>query len=265
MPLNSNRRHEIVELIPEGSVSTRAWLLHQGMTRHALDNLVKSKQLESLASGVYTRNGTKYNWQGVVYYLQEIAKTGLIVGGLTALELQGFAHYLSLGEKKTIHLYGTHKLPFWLNQLQPNINYVYHNVQELWAIKTTADGGKSMPADFTTTISWKEHEKALRISSPEMAYLEVLMDVPDQVSFEHADQLMQGLTTLSPRKLQKLLVQCNNIKVKRLFLWMADRYNYPWREKLNMTDIDLGKGKRALTTGGKLDKKYQITVPEIYA
>ena len=41
-----------------------------------------------------------------------------------------------------------------------------------------------------------------------------------------------------------------------------------WREgrgvsgRLDRDGIDLGKGKRMLVRGGKLDPKYQITVPE---
>jgi hypothetical protein len=100
------------------------------------------------------------------------------------------------------------------------------------------------------------------ISSPEKACLEMLMDVPNTVSFEHADELMQGLTSLSPRKLEVLLNACRHVKVKRLFFWFADRQGYNWLKKLDYQNFDLGKGKRVVAKGGKLDKKYQITVPE---
>lgn len=56
------------------------------------------------------------------------------------------------------------------------------------------------------------------MSSPERAYLEVLVDVPKTVSFEHADQLLQGVTTLSPRRMEHLLRNCANVKVRRLFI-----------------------------------------------
>lgn len=86
--------------------------------------------------------------------------------------------------------------------------------------------------------------------------------VPHTISFEHADQLIQGMTTLSPRALQPLLEMCSNIKVKRLFLWFAKRHNYVWFTKLNLEKINIGSGKRVIERGGELDKDYLITVPK---
>jgi hypothetical protein len=52
------------------------------------------------------------------------------------------------------------------------------------------------------------------------------------------------------------------VKVKRLFLWFAERHSHAWLPKLDRKDIDLGSGKRMLVRGGKLDPKFNITVPE---
>ena len=100
------------------------------------------------------------------------------------------------------------------------------------------------------------------ISSPASAMLEVLFDVPEKISFEHADQLIQGLTTLSPRRVQSVLESCKNVKAKRLFLWLAERNNHAWFKRLDLGKIDLGTGHRSITKGGKFDSKYKITVPE---
>ena len=35
-----------------------------------------------------------------------------------------------------------------------------------------------------------------------------------------------------------------------------------WLDRIDRAKIDLGKGKRMIAKGGKLDPKYQITVPE---
>lgn len=72
---------------------------------------------------------------------------------------------------------------------------------------------------------------------------------------------MEGLTTLSPRRLQKLLEDCRSVKVKRLLFYFAERHHHAWLKKLERKSIDLGEGKRMLVKGGKLDKTYQITVP----
>ena len=73
---------------------------------------------------------------------------------------------------------------------------------------------------------------------------------------------MGGLVNVSPRRMQKLLEVATSIKVIRLFFFFADRRRHRWLEHIKRDKIDLGKGKRMLVKGGKLDPKYQITVPE---
>ena len=70
------------------------------------------------------------------------------------------------------------------------------------------------------------------------------------------------LRNLSPRRLHRLLLACRSVKVKRLFLWFAERHQHGWLKKLDRNDVDLGRGKRMLVKGGKLDPKFHITVPE---
>ncbi len=100
------------------------------------------------------------------------------------------------------------------------------------------------------------------MSSPERAILELLDEVPQRETFHQADVLMEGMRNLSPRRLRTLLVACRSVKVKRLFLWFAERHEHAWQKKLDRKDVDLGRGKRMLVKGGKLDPKFQITVPE---
>ena len=91
--------------------------------------------------------------------------------------------------------------------------------------------------------------------------LPALESVLTAVTFEHADELMQGLVNSSPRKLDTLLKACKSVKVKRLFFWLAKRHGYPWYDKLNSARYDLGSGKRVVAKGGKLDTEFSITVP----
>jgi len=109
---------------------------------------------------------------------------------------------------------------------------------------------------------WGQWEWPLTLSTPERAILELLDELPDAESFDQVDKLMEGLSTLSPRRLQKLLQDCKNVKVKRLFFFFADRHQHAWLKRLNKESIDFGKGKRMLVKGGKLDRSYLITVPE---
>jgi hypothetical protein len=259
MAVNVIRRKELYEIMPEGLITTHKWLMENNLTRHAIDNLVKSKQLESISKGVYVRNISKISWQSIVFSLQSILKTDLVVGGLTALEMQGLSHYLSLSENKIVYLFGNDLIPEWVTNLDLNVKFVRHTTNSLFS-KQYNEQEKLHP--FTLKREWDNDSRKLIISSPERAYLEVLLEVPNKTTFEHADQLMQGLTTLSPRNLQKALECCKNIKVKRLFFWFAERQNYVWLDKLNRESITLGSGNRMIVQGGKLNTKYKITVPE---
>ena len=99
------------------------------------------------------------------------------------------------------------------------------------------------------------------MSAPERAILELLNELPQRETFHQADMLVEGLQNLRPRSLQRLLADCRSIKVKRLFLWFAERHGHAWLKKLDRNAIDLGRGKRMLVRGGTLDTKYGITVP----
>jgi Transcriptional regulator, AbiEi antitoxin, Type IV TA system len=72
---------------------------------------------------------------------------------------------------------------------------------------------------------------------------------------------MEGLISLRPRLLQSLLVACNSIKVRRLFLYLAEQHQHSWFQRLDIDALDLGTGNRSIITGGHLDSKYLITVP----
>jgi len=237
-------------LVPYGLFATRKWLKTKGVERHTLDNWVKSKQLVSVAQGVYIRPDTKLTWEGVVCSLQRIGYD-LSAGGLTALNLLNLSHYLELGNTTTIHLYGHKSLPSWINKLVDNVKFARHKIL------------------FKQPIALRQAPslEQLTISSAEQAWFEVLLDIPDKLSFEHADKLMQGLVNLSPKRLNMLLEECNNVKVRRLFLWFAERHQHAWfkkvdTERFTMDSGLLGSGKRMLAKNGKLDIKYLITVPE---
>ena len=101
----------------------------------------------------------------------------------------------------------------------------------------------------------------LLVSVPERAWLELLADVPHRVTFEMADAIGDGLRTLRPALMQRLLETVNSVKVRRLALWFADRHAQPWRERLQPDRIDLGTGNRTLVPKGRLDPTYRITYP----
>ena len=263
MPLNATLRAELPDLVPNGLLVSRSWLMEQGLLRHAVDNLVKSGQLLPLRPGVYIRAGSRLVWQGVVCSLQRMGGD-LAVGGTTALELHGRSHYLPLSRRRAIHLYGSGRLPSWLNKL--GLEETFHRHGTAWL---SVPEGSSNPGceqrrapSFTVDMPWGDGFQTVRTSTLERAWLEILKDVPARVSFEHAEQLMEGLADLSPRRLDALLRRTRSIKVKRLFFWLAERQGHAWMKRLDAGDFDLGRGKRVLARDGRLVSRYGITVPK---
>lgn len=241
-------------LLPHGQLATRQWLLGQGVSRHALDNALKSGKLIMLARGVVTRPEIPVSWQGLAASLRRELSALVYVGGFSALSEAGMSHYLDRSGR--LHLYSSSPQPRWLSRLDLNIHPVWHGTARLWDQQKLL-ASKSLKGQ-------QLNSGGLLVASTEQAFLEVLAQVPTVVSFEHADDLIKGLSALSPRRLDALLSASRHILAKRLFFFLADRYDYPWRKHLSVADYDLGTGKRSVVAGGKLDKTYLITVPEAF-
>jgi len=270
---NQDKLNSLQRSLPEGLIVDAAWLERHGYSRALRKKYVTRGWLDQVVRGVYRRPAPKLQeslrWQAVVISLQTLLGRPYTVGGRTALELQGFAHYLS-GRQREIHLYGTGKPPGWLSKLHLEDQFVLHNADRLFksnsrhprGSKSGTSTGNDLLQSGYTTQPWGQWEWPLTLSSPERAIFELLDEVPQRETFHQADTLMDGLRNLSPRRLHILLLACRSVKVKRLFLWFAERHEHAWLKQLDRKDVDLGQGKRMLVKGGKLDPKFQITVPE---
>lgn len=265
-----NRLHD---LLGEGLLAPTRWLEERGYSRALLSKYVASGWLSSPARGVFRRPGPPLKWQHVVASLQNLLGLPVHVGGLTALEVHGKGHFVRLGATQTVHLYSHAALPSWLLKLRLADEFVVHRRRlfaedERQPKRPPADavhetGRTTAPAGIALTqIPWGSYDWPLAWSTVERAYLELLDEITSAESIVHANLIMQGLTTLSPRRLKALLAACRSIKVKRLFFALAERNNHQWLKELDPQAFDLGKGKRQLAPGGKLHPKYLITLPE---
>ena len=269
----SSKLNRLQQELPEGFLADAAWLEARGYSSSLRNQYVKAGWLDQPARRVYRRTSGPLTWQQVVTSLQVLLDHPLTVGGRSALEAQGYAHYLA-STLREVHLYGPTRPPTWVADLPLDVTFHWHNSLRLFpddpVPKRTAgrplskDGDNalsSLPGGLVLQsgglVSWP-----IRYSNKERAVLELLDELPERESFHQADALMEGLSDLSPRRLQTLLESCGSVKAKRLFLFFADRHRHAWRTRLDTSRIDLGAGKRALVPGGKLDKRYQITLPE---
>jgi hypothetical protein len=213
--------------------------------------------LEQPVRGVFRRPRGSVSWQEAVVSLQMLMRLPVVVGGRTALELRGFGHYLAR-EVTEIHLYGPKPPPAWLAKLPLDARFVTHNSERLFSATDTT---RPAIAEFVT-IPWGQWNWPMALSTPERAVLELLDELPARESFHQVDKLFEGLSSLSPRRLQSLLEACRSVKVKRLFFFFADRHIHAWLKRLDKAAVDLGSGNRELVKGGRLDPTYQMTVPE---
>jgi len=262
-------------ILPEGLLVDAAWLGKKGYSTSLRSQYVSAGWLEQPARQVYRRPRGSLGWQQVVISLQTLLGSCLTVGGRTALELEGYAHYLPQRTKE-VHLYGPERPPVWLDNLRTGVRFLYHNSQKLLPTEELPRAGRylhsashrargAQPDSSQSTFlvqPWGQWDWPLTLSTPERALLELLDELPERESFEQVDKLMEGLANLSPLRLQKLLDTCRSVKVKRLFLFFLGRHPHAWAKRIRKENIDLGKGKRMLVKGGKLDPTYQITVPE---
>lgn len=267
----SNKLNSLTQKLPEGLLVDAAWLEKEGYSRALRHQYVGANWLEQPARSVFRRPRGQLSWEQVVISLQVLLKYPVSVGGRTALELSGHAHYLPQTQQQ-IHLYSDNKLPAWLLKLPLPETFVIHNrnrflpapviAQDSLPLDPIASLEQALVAAGLIVTTWGHWVWPLIISSPERAYLELLDELPQHESFHMADVIMEGLTNLSPRRMQSLLAAASSIKVKRLFFVFAERHNHAWLKHIDVSKIDLGKGKRVLAKGGKLHNKYHITLPE---
>ena len=256
--------------LPEGLLVDAGWLEANGYSRSLRSQYVAGGWLEQPARGVYRRPRGELAWEQVVISLQAMLDLPVSVGGRTALELQGYAHYLPQTQQDT-HLYSASKLPGWLHKLPLKARFITHNRMRFLpdtglagsgvSLSTSQDDAPALPGALRVT-QWGEWKWPLVVSSAERAILELLDELPSRETFHDVDMIMEGLVNLSPRRLQPLLEQATSVKVKRLFLYFADRHRHQWGAHLDRDRITLGEGKRVLVKGGRLDRTYNITVPE---
>jgi hypothetical protein len=245
----TSKINKLVQLQPKGTVFASSWMVANGYSLDLQKQYRKSNWLETIGTGAMIRTGDNIQIEGALYTLQNQLGFHIHIGGKSALGIHGKAHYLNFNTSKTL-LFGPLKenLPKWFRE--------YDN----WKDKYILTQSDFLPLVIAIT-DFNYGAFNLKISTPARAIMECLYLSPKEQPLLECYEIMEGLNNLRPNIVQHLLENCNSIKVKRLFLFMAEKANHNWLNYLNMEKIDLGKGKRSLVTNGVYDTKYQITLP----
>ena len=256
------RLKPLLDTVPPGFVVDTPWLKARGIDPKSIHDYVVRGWLERIVRGVYRRPAPQgargaggESWAILLLSLQRLMNYAVHLGGESALDLAGHAHYLKLGGRPRIRFYGD--VPSWLKRLPMPTEIVVRRRtlfgDDPTGIEEFEFGAGALPDVWRWSI---------RASSPERAILETLDELPRHASFENLDKVFEGLVSLRPKQLTALLGACRSVKVRRLFFVFADRHRHGWRKHLDTSAINFGSGPRALVEGGRLHPIYRISVPD---
>ena len=239
----------LFNLVQHSNVVTSSLLKTAGISNDLRRYYVNSGWLESVGSGAYKKPNDNIEWQGAINAIQKQTEINVHVGGLSALSLQGYAHYFRLNNE-TLYLFSEQKtkLPKWFTDYD-------------WGVELFHKPSSFLPKNMGVKELMIKEIPVL-VSTPERAMLECLYLAPQKLDLVESYQIFEGLVNLKPKLIMELLQNCNSIKVKRLFLYMAEKTNHQWFNFIQKDKIELGSGDRMITKNGAYNAKYKITVPK---
>ncbi len=244
---NQSKINQLLSSQPAGTIMQSFWLKEQGYSFELQKRYKKSRWLEAIGTGALKRANDKVTYEGAIYALQKQSKLSLHPAGKTALALLGLGHFIEFTSSNVV-LFGSknENLPTWFKNYNWGTTINYH--------KTTF-----LPAE--KYLQEKEFKNfSIKISSAPRAIMECLYLVPDEQDLMECFHFMESMNNVRPSVVQDLLENCKSIKVKRLFLYLAEKVNHEWFKKLKIEKIDLGSGKRSIVRNGVYNSKYKITV-----
>ncbi|MDR1221666.1 MAG: type IV toxin-antitoxin system AbiEi family antitoxin [Tannerella sp.] len=248
---NTNKINRLLQDYYPGKLYFSGSLKQYGYSDQLLKQYRNSGWLSALSKGVMYRAGDKLlSFPALACYNRQMGKS-FHVAAHSALELNGFNHYVPMGKPVLIvgHL-KQQTVPDWMKKND------FDRVMKFFSTETFIK-----PQMSTFDAGGVE----LPVSSPEQAFLECLLLSPKQYAFMDLFYIMEQLTTLRPEILQDLLENTDNLKVKRLFLYMAEKAGHYWFNLLDTGKVDTGAAKHQLAKNGVYVPKYKITVPkELY-
>lgn len=234
---------------PKGTVCLTSWLTANGYSNQLLHRYKKSHWIERIGLGAVKQSGDTISVEGALYALQHQAKSSIHFGGKTALALLGRSHYLEFSTKRVV-LFGSEgeTLPSWM-------------VQYPWGVTLDYYGSSFLPKGLGL-VSKEVKNVTLNLSSAPRALMECLYLAPQKQDLVECYELMEGLSNIRPSSVQSLLEACTSVKVKRLFLYMAEKAKHSWLQHLDLEQIDVGTGNRSIVKNGVYIASHQITVPK---
>lgn len=234
---------------PAHTILTSRVLKARGLSHSNIANYQRFQWITSIGRGAFKKASETVSWEGRVYGLQQHDKDTFFVGGKTALELSGAAHFVPF-QQSTIFLFScaSQLPPLWFRNAECGPVFHFHTQRILPPLEgiTQHDCG-----DFS-----------IEISSRERAALEMAALVGQAHSFQELALIFENLGSMRPKMMQSLLEACSSIKAIRVVLFLGHRNQHPWHHELDLSRIPVGVGPREVVKNGIYDSLFKITYPK---
>jgi hypothetical protein len=79
-------------------VAVLPWLEKQGVYQQLVHEYQKTSWVRTIRRGAYAKAGDNVEWTGGLYPIQQQMGLPIHAGGKTALQTQGYAHFLPMGK-----------------------------------------------------------------------------------------------------------------------------------------------------------------------
>jgi hypothetical protein len=223
------------------------WLKKKGYSDQLIRKYRQSGWLSSLDKGVMYRTGDKLSAIVSLACYNEQLEKEVRIAAHSALELFGFNHYVPMGKPILMVACSCSIVPKWM--LKDRFDRTF----KVFSTKTI-----EIPQTSNINIEGVN----LLVSSPEQAFMECLLLAKDQYNYMDLYYIMKQLTSLRADVVQILLENIKNQRVKRIFLYMAEKAGHYWFDMLDINKINIGTSKLQLVKNGIYVNKYKITIPK---
>ena len=230
-----------------GGLFFSEWLDKMGYSAQLIKRYRESGWLESLTNGVMFRKSERLSALAAIHSFNKQTKKNVRIAAHSALELHGFSHYVPMGKPKLMVSFDPYRPGEWAKSNKFDMSIVPFSTRTF-----------SNPS--TQTLS--KENLMLPVSTPEQAFLECLHLVPLHYNYMDLYYIMEQLTALDPPGVQKALQNTSSQRIKRMFLYMAEKAGHYWFDMLDQDSIGISKSKLQLVKNGTYISKYKITVPK---
>jgi hypothetical protein len=202
--------------VPRGAPLDIRTLATLGVSSALAHHYQKSGWLTRLGRGVFMFPNDELSEAACLKFLAARVP-GLHVGGKTALAWRGVRHNLPAREPLWLWGHRRANLPGWFTE----------RFQARYTVRSPFSS--AMPGKLGLQPLPEQPEGVL-VSVPERAVIELMSEVGIHQGIEEARNILEGVRSLRPDVLAKLLAGCRRVKVARLCVLWAQELGLPWAE-----------------------------------